>query len=58
MFDVLYLKHKDSDNMYSYIIGKITEQYSNFIVVENNKIGYLINVSNPFSFELAKEDKI
>lgn len=44
--------------MYSYIIGKITEQYSNFIVVENNKIGYLINVSNPFSFELDKEYKI
>lgn len=44
--------------MYSYIIGKITEQYSNFIVAENNKIGYLINVSNPFSFELDKEYKI
>ena len=44
--------------MYSYIIGTITDQYSNYIVLENNKIGYLINVANPFSFELNKEYKI
>ena len=52
------INKKDSDNMYSYIIGRITDQYSNYIVLENNKIGYLINVANPFSFELNKEYKI
>ena len=44
--------------MYSYIIGTVTDQLSNYIVLENNKIGYLINVANPFSFELNKEYKI
>ena len=41
--------------MYAYIIGKVTEQTSNQVIVENNKIGYCINVSNPYSFELEKE---
>lgn len=50
--------NKGSDKMYSYIIGKIKEQYSNFIVLDNNGIGYLINVANPFSFELEKEYKV
>ena len=44
--------------MYAYIIGKVTEQTSNQVIVENNKIGYCINVSNPYSFELEKEVKI
>ena len=50
--------NKGSDKMYSYIVGKIKEQYSNFIVLDNNGIGYLINVANPFSFELEKEYKV
>ncbi len=36
--------------MYSYIKGQVTNQESNFIVLENNGIGYLIFVSNPYSF--------
>ncbi len=44
--------------MYNYIIGKITIQESNHIVIENNGIGYTVYVSNPFSFELDKESKV
>ena len=41
--------------MYEYIKGKIVNQESNYIVVDNNGIGYLIYVANPYSFELDKE---
>ena len=41
--------------MYEYIKGKIVNQESNYIVVDNNGIGYLIYVANPYSFELGKE---
>ncbi|MCM1053652.1 MAG: Holliday junction branch migration protein RuvA [Ruminococcus sp.] len=44
--------------MFNYIIGKITFQESNYIVIENNGIGYTIFVSNPFSYELDKETKV
>lgn len=41
--------------MYSYIKGKIKEIENNYIVVENNNIGYLIYVGNPYSFELDND---
>lgn len=41
--------------MYEYIKGKIVDQNSNYIVVDNNGIGYLIFVANPYSFILEKE---
>ena len=41
--------------MYEYIRGKIVDQESNYIVLDNNNIGYLIYVANPYSFELNKE---
>ena len=44
--------------MYFYIKGKVVEQYGSFIVLDNNNIGYLINVANPYSFELNKEDEV
>ena len=44
--------------MYSYIIGEIKGYDKNCIIVENNKIGYLINVSNPYSFKLNEESKV
>ena len=44
--------------MYSYIIGIITGYDKNCIILENNKIGYLINVSNPYSFKLNEEIKV
>ena len=44
--------------MYEYIKGKIVNQESNYIVVDNNGIGYLIYVPNPYSFDLDKEYKV
>ncbi len=36
--------------MLNYIIGKVMDQESNYIVLENNNIGYTIYVANPYSF--------
>ena len=41
--------------MYSYIKGLIVDIQSDHIVLENNGIGYLIYVSNPYAF--LKEKK-
>lgn len=40
--------------MYDYIKGKVVEIKNNSIVVDNNEIGYLIYVSNPYSFEMGE----
>ena len=45
----------NGDDMYEYIKGKIINQESNYIVLDNNGIGYLVYVPNPYSFELEKE---
>lgn len=42
-------------SMYNYIKGVVSIQESNYIVVENNKIGYQIYVGNPFNFPLQEE---
>ena len=44
--------------MYSYIIGTVTGYDKNCIILENNKIGYLINVANPYSFKINEEIKV
>ena len=44
--------------MYGYMYGIVTEQDSNYIVLENNKIGYLIYTASPYSFEIGGEYKI
>ena len=44
--------------MYAYIKGIITIIEANYIVIENNGIGYLVYVANPYSFELETEYKI
>ncbi len=44
--------------MYNYIVGKITMQGSNYVVIENNNIGYEVRVGNPFSYEMDVETKI
>lgn len=44
--------------MFNYIIGSITSQKSNYIVIESNKIGFKVFVPNPFSYELDKEYKV
>ena len=41
--------------MYSYIKGMVTEIKSNYIVIENNGIGYTIFTGNPYQFEENKE---
>lgn len=46
------------DKMYSYIIGIVMGYDKNCIILENNKIGYLINVANPYSYKLNDEIKV
>ena len=41
--------------MFNYIKGKIADVTGTYIVLENNNIGYEINVSNPFQFQLENE---
>ena len=41
--------------MYSYIKGTIVDIQSDHIVLENNGIGYLVYVSNPYAFSKGKE---
>ena len=44
--------------MYDYIKGTIEEIKNNAIVVDNNNIGYLIYVSNPYVYNIGDEYKI
>ena len=41
--------------MYAYIKGIITFIESNYVVVDNNGIGYVIYVSNPYSYKINNE---
>ena len=38
--------------MYGYIRGVITEIDSRYVIIENNNIGYIIYVPNPYSYQL------
>lgn len=44
--------------MFDYIVGKVAYLKSNAIVVDNQGIGYLIYVANPYSYEEGKEYKV
>src|SRR5574344_762361 len=44
--------------MYNYIIGKITNIESSYIVIDNSNIGYNIYTPNPYSFSLDNEYKV
>ena len=44
--------------MYKYIKGKVTELGANYIVIENNDIGYLVYVANPYSYEVGQDYKV
>jgi len=44
--------------VYSYIIGVVTGYEKNSIILENNKIGYLVNVANPYSYKINDEIKV
>ena len=41
--------------MYNYITGRVTNIYSNYIVLENNGIGYMIKTPNPYSFSINED---
>ena len=58
VFITLYNVFEGNGFMYSYILGRVVLQYSNSIVLDNNGIGYLVNVANPYSFEIDKEYKV
>lgn len=44
--------------MYDYIKGTIMELKYNAIVLDNNGIGYLVYVPNPYAFEVGKDYKV
>jgi len=44
--------------MYEYIIGEITKITPKYIVVENNGIGYILIVANPYSFKVGEKIKV
>ena len=44
--------------MYGYIKGIITEIDSSYVIIENNGIGYIIYVPNPYSYGLNQEHTI
>ena len=44
--------------MYSYIKGFVTIIENNYVVIDNNGIGYLIYVPNPYSYKLNEETVI
>jgi len=44
--------------MYGYINGRITKVTPKYIIIENNGIGYLLIVPNPYNFKLGDEYKI
>lgn len=44
--------------MYGYIKGLVTELESNYIILENSGIGYLVFTASPYSFNINSEYKI
>ena len=44
--------------MYDYIKGVVTYIKNNAIVVDNNGIGYLIYVANPYTYQINKDYKV
>jgi len=44
--------------MYDYIKGTVVSIKNNAIVVDNNGVGYMIYVSNPYSFEIGVDYKV
>ena len=53
-YDIIYMVIY----MYGYIKGIVTEIESNYIILDNNNIGYLIYTSNPYSFKINEEYKV
>ena len=40
--------------MYEYIKGKITEIENNYVVIDNNGIGYIVYVANPYTYDIGE----
>ena len=38
--------------MYEYIKGKIADIEANYIVIDNNGIGYIVYVASPYSYKI------
>ena len=55
MYDTIIL---GVDIMYSYIKGIVVGYDGNYIILDNNNIGYSIFVSNPYSFKINEERKV
>ena len=53
-YDIIYMVIY----MYGYIKGIVTEIESNYIILDNSNIGYLIYTSNPYSFKINEEYKV
>ena len=64
MFDILIIEYfcfiikNGVVKMYDYIKGIVTGIKNNAIVIDNNGVGFLIYVSNPFSYEMGNEYKV
>lgn len=41
--------------MYGYIKGKIAEIESSYIIIDNNGIGYIVFVPNPYAYQINNE---
>ena len=53
--DILKLVgNKENCVMYEYIKGNIIDIESNYIVLDNSNIGYIIYVANPYSYKLGE----
>ena len=48
MFVLMIEYKKEEDTMYDYITGKIASVEYDHVVIENNGIGYIIYVPNPY----------
>ena len=44
--------------MYEYIKGTIEEVETNYIVIDNNGVGYLTYVANPYSYKINDQYKV
>ena len=53
-----FIMNNGVDNMYDYIKGTVVSIKNNAIVVDNNGVGYMIYVSNPYSFEIGVDYKV
>ena len=44
--------------MYEYIKGTIEEVETNYVVIDNNGVGYLTYVANPYSYKINEQYKV